>query len=136
MLQPPPLQLVHRAFGEFVVDAASIQPLPDTFDFVLESCAFLAEFYPDERVRQQQFNKRLEQYLGKPIYGVKLNSGISETDGSIVDNPAMAEVNAPCCNEDDTLARRPAISFVPHVWVCVVAYMSCTHTVLYSMCLS
>ena len=45
MLQPPPLQLVHRAFGEFMVDAATIQPSPDTFDFILESCAFLAEVY-------------------------------------------------------------------------------------------
>ena len=133
MLQPPPLQLVHRAFGEFVEGTTSIQPLPDTFDFVLESCAFLAEFYPDEGVRQQQFNKRLEQYLGKPIYSVKLTNGISETDGSIVDNPAMAEVSAPCCNQDDKLPRHPAIS---HMSLYSPAYMSCTHTVLYSMCLS
>lgn len=67
MLQPPPSQLVHRAFGEFVVGAASIQPLPDTCDFVLESCAFLAEFCPEEGVREQQSNKRLERYLGKHI---------------------------------------------------------------------
>lgn len=117
MLQPPPLQLVHRAFGEFMADAASVQPSPDTFDFVLESCAFLAEFYPNESVKQQQFNKRLEQYLGKPIYCVNLTGGMSETDGSIVDNPAMAEVNAPCCNQHDKLARRPAISFVLYEFV-------------------
>lgn len=97
MLQPPPFQLVHRVFGEFLAGAAGIQPSPDTFEFVLEMCAVLTDFHPDERIRQQLFNKRLEQYLGKPISGVKLASGISETDGSIVDKLDMPEVIAPCC---------------------------------------
>ena len=96
-MQPPPLQLVHRVFGEFEADAASAQPSPDTFDFVLEACGLLAEFYPDEGVRQQLFNKCLEQYLSKTIYRVKLTAGVSETDGSIVDTPNMPEVIAPCC---------------------------------------
>lgn len=96
-LQCPSLQLVHRAFGEFEADAASIQPSPDTFDFVLEPCRLLAEFYPDEGVRQQLFNKHLEHYLNKQIYRVKLTSGVRETDGSIVSTPDMPEVTVPCC---------------------------------------
>ncbi len=91
------MQLVHRVFGEFVADAASIQPLPDTFDFVLEACALVADFYPDESIRQQLFSRHLEQYLGKPIYRVNLTSGVSATDGSIVDKLEKPEVTAPCC---------------------------------------
>lgn len=91
-MQPPPLQLVHRVFGEFVSDAAGIQPSPDTFDFVLETCALLADFYPDESIRQQLFNRHLAQYLGKTIYRVSLTSGVSATDGSIVDNLEKPEV--------------------------------------------
>ena len=96
-LQCPPLQLVHRVFGEFETDAASIQPSPKTFDFVLEACGLLADFYPDEGVRQQLFNKHLEHYLNQSIYRVKLTSGVSETDGSIVNTPNMPEVTVPCC---------------------------------------
>ena len=55
--------MVHRVFGEFEADSASIQPSPDTFDFVLEACGLLAEFYPDEYMRQQLFNDCLAQYL-------------------------------------------------------------------------
>ncbi|KAL0049923.1 hypothetical protein WJX82_000834 [Trebouxia sp. C0006] len=87
----PPLQLVHRVFGKFETDAASIQPSPDTFDFVLEACGLLADFYPDEGVRQQLFNKHLEHYLDQSIYRVKLTSGVSETDGSIANTPNMPE---------------------------------------------
>ena len=94
---------MHRAFGEFEADAASIQPSPDTFDFVLEACRLLAEFYPDEGVRQQLFNKHLEHYLNKPIYRVKLTSGVSETDGSIVNTPDMPEVTVPCCCTTQTV---------------------------------
>ena len=94
---PPPPQLVHRVFGESEADAASIQPSPDTFDFVLEACGVLADFYPDEGVRQQLLNKCLEKYLSKSIYRVKLTSGVSETDGSIVDTRDMPEVTVPCC---------------------------------------
>lgn len=90
-LQCPPLQLVHRVFGEFETDAASIQPSPDTFDFVLEACGLLADFYPNEGVRQQLFNKHLEHYLDQSIYRVKLTSGVSETDGSIANTPNMPE---------------------------------------------
>ena len=96
-MQPPPLQLVHKVFGQFEADAASVQPSPDTFDFVLEACGLLAEFYPDEGVRQQLFNKCLEQYLSKSIYRVKLTSGVSETDGSIVNTPDIPEVTVPRC---------------------------------------
>ncbi len=96
MLQPPPLQLVHRVFGGFVSDAASIQPSPDTFDFVLETCALLADFYPDESIRQQLFNRHLAQYLGQTIYRVRLTSGVSATDGSIVDNLEKPEVMTQC----------------------------------------
>lgn len=97
MLQVPPLQLVHRVFGEFGADAACVQSSPDTFDFVLAACGMLADFYPDESKRWQLFNKRLEQCLSKPIYRVKLTSGVSETDGSIVDKLGMPEVTIPSC---------------------------------------
>lgn len=56
MVQAPPLALVHEVFGEFLTDAAGIQPAPDTFDFVLKACAMLADFHLDEKIRQQLFN--------------------------------------------------------------------------------
>ncbi len=87
---------MHRVFGEFEADAASVQPSLDTFDFVLEACGLLAEFYPDEGTRQQLFNRHLERYLGQSIYRAKLVSGVSETDGSIVDKLHMPEVTVPC----------------------------------------
>ncbi len=92
MLQSPPLQLVHEVFGEFLSDAASIQPLPDTFDFVLEICTLLADFYPDERTRQQLFTKRFEVYLDRPIYTASLANGVTATDGSLVDSVTNPEV--------------------------------------------
>ena len=91
-MQCPPLQLVHRVFGEFQEDVASIQPSPDTFDFVLEACGLLADFYPDERMTQQLFNRCLEKYLDREINAVKLTTGVSRTDGSIVDALHMPEV--------------------------------------------
>ena len=96
-LQCPPLQLVHRVFGEFETDAASIQPSPDTFAFVLKACGLLADFYPNKSERQQLFNKQLEHYLDQSIYRVKLTSGFTRTDGSIVNMPYMPEVTVPSC---------------------------------------
>ena len=66
-----------------------------TFDFVVEACGLLADFFPDEGMRQQLFNKHLEHYFDKSIYKVQLTSGVSETDGSIVNTPNMPEVTLP-----------------------------------------
>ncbi|KAK9919159.1 hypothetical protein WJX75_009796 [Coccomyxa subellipsoidea] len=82
----PPLALVHEVFGEFLADADSIRPSPDTFDFVLELCAMLADFYGDEKYRQKHFNSLLGKFLGNEIYRVSLTDGVSATDGSIVDD--------------------------------------------------
>jgi hypothetical protein len=94
LVQAPPLALVHEVFGEFLADADSIRPSPDTFDFVLELCAMLADFYGDEKYRQQHFNSLLGKFLGNEIYRVSLTDGVSATDGSIVDDLDNLEV---CC---------------------------------------
>ena len=138
MLQPPPFELVHRTFGEVVADAANIQPISDTFDFVLEACALLAHIHLDERVKQRHFNIRLEQYLGKPIHRVRLTSGMRATDGSIVDkrDMHMAEVTSPCrkstwlahvTSRHFVLVRmRVVLSYTSlQVWFCVWA--DCGH---------
>jgi len=97
----------------------------------LEACALLAEFYSDESVRQQLFNKRLEQYLGKPIYSVKLTSGVSATDGSIVDKPEKPEVTAPCCKPNMMSSHHVAqVSFQYRV---VFAHVTCIYSALVHM---
>lgn len=92
MVQAPPLALVHEVFGEFLTDAAGIQPAPDTFDFVLKACAMLADFHLDEKIRQQLFNWELGNFLGKTMHSVNPTDGVSATDGSIVDDWNKPEV--------------------------------------------
>ena len=84
---------MHKVFGEFEADAASVQPSSKTLQFVLEACGLLADFYPDESVRQQLFNKLLGKYLENHIFKVALTQGVSQTDGSIVNDPAKPEVS-------------------------------------------
>ena len=112
-MQSLPLQLVHEIFGEFLADAAKIEPSPDTFDFVLEACGGLADFYPDESQRQMWFNDHLEHYLGKPINRAKLTIGVSETDGSIVDRQSsLPEVIVDECRKPSKIRSCTASSMI------------------------
>ncbi len=79
-------------FGEFLTNAAGIQPSPDTFDFVLAACATLGNFHEHEKTRQRVFNCLLGTFLGKDIESVNLTDGASATDGSIVDKLDKPEV--------------------------------------------
>ena len=99
---------MHKRFGEFLTDAARIQPSPDTFDFVLEACGGLADFFPNESQRQMWFNEHLEHYLGKPINRAKMTVGVSETDGSIVDcQSSLPEVIVVACRMLCKIQRPP-----------------------------
>ena len=59
--------------------------------------AFLQNFILMRACDSSCSNKCLEQYLDKSIYRVQLTSGVSETDGSIVDTLDAPEVTVPCC---------------------------------------
>ena len=121
-MQAPPLALVHEVFGEFLTNAVGIQPSPDTYEFVLEACAMLANFFDDEKYRQRIFNGLLGRYLGKDIYRVHVAKGVSTTGGSIVDEIDMPEVSILLCHENSVLV----VLFETFLKACVLFMLDST----------
>ena len=118
-MQAPPFALVDKVFAEFADNYATIEPSRESLDFVVDACNLLAQFLPDEEVRQQKFLALLGARMGKQFYSVSMAQGVTATDGSIVDDIAGPEV--------DPLLLLPA-TFLPvdlNILICDFSMHNC-----------
>lgn len=94
-LQAYPASLYHRCFGRFQHDRCNIVPRRQDFASVLELSHIMADFQQNEAMLRNKVNPLLGQYLGLPLQRVRpAGQRSSETDGSIVDAPAIPQVRS------------------------------------------